>query len=182
MGKPDFFTIHRDENYKNAIIDALTGGIPDEFMDYYEMTLNYVITEKYKLFDKPEFLGSFYEGEDDTLDLILPSVRRFFAKVFIDPPKIFQEQPEVKAVKGYEPDGRIELFQLQYDIDEFIDYLIEYLMLSKNSLEKFHYIDRTSTTLEIIVDNQIGKMVKTVLESEDIKKDIRDLKIKTIVK
>jgi len=182
MDKPSFFTIHKDENYKNAIIDALTGGIPDEFMEYYEMTLNYIIEEKYKLFDKPEFEGSFYEGEDETLDLILPAVRRFFGKVFIDPPKIFQEQPELKAVRGYDPDGRLELFQLYYDIDEFINYLVEYLTISKDCLEKFHYIDRTSTTLEIIVDNHIGKMVKSVLESEDIKKDIRDLKIKNIVK
>lgn len=182
MSKPNFFTIHKDQNYKNAIIDALTGGIPDEFMEYYEMTLNYVINDKYKLFDKPEFEGSFYEGEDETLDLILPTIRRFFGKVFIDPPKIFQVHPEVRAVKGYEPDGRLELFQLQYNIDEFIDYLVEYLTLSKDCLSKFHYIDRTSTTLEIIVDNYIGKMVKTVLESEDIKKDTRDLKIKNLVK
>ena len=132
MSKPNFFTIHKDQNYKNAIIDALTGGIPDEFMEYYEMTLNYVINDRYKLFDKPEFEGSFYEGEDETLDLILPSVRRVFAKVFIDPPKIFQTLPEIKAIKGYVSDGRLELFQLHYNIDEFTEYLIDYLSLSKN--------------------------------------------------
>jgi hypothetical protein len=182
MSKPNFFTIHKDQNYKNAIIDALTGGIPDEFMEYYEMTLNYVINDRYKLFDKPEFEGSFYEGEDETLDLILPSVRRVFAKVFIDPPKIFQTLPEIKAIKGYVSDGRLELFQLHYNIDEFTEYLIDYLSLSKNCLEKFEYIDKTSTTLEIIVDNYIGKLVKLVLESNDIKEDIRDLKIKNLVK
>jgi hypothetical protein len=181
MDKPSFFTIHKDENYKNAIIDALTGGIPDEFMEYYEMTLNYIINEKYDLFNKPEFEGSFYEGEDDTLDLILPSVRRVFGKVFIDPPKIFQEYPEIKAIKGYEPDGRLELFQLHYNIDEFIEYLIEHLIKSKNCLVEFQYIDRTSTTLEIIVDNYIGKLVQSVLESTDIKSDIRELKIKHLV-
>ena len=37
MDKPNFFNIHKDENYKNAIIDALTGGIPDQFMEYYEL-------------------------------------------------------------------------------------------------------------------------------------------------
>jgi hypothetical protein len=181
MDKPTFFNIHKDENYKNAIIDALTGGIPDQFMEYYEMTLNYVIEEKYQLFDIPEFQGSLYEGEDDILDLILPAVRRVFGKVFIDIPKIFEVQPEIKAVKGYVSDGRLELFQLHYNIDEFIQYLIDYLNLSKNCLERFEYIDRTITTLEIIVDNYISRLVKSVLESEDIKKDIRDLKIKKMI-
>jgi hypothetical protein len=182
MDKPNFFTIHKDENYKNALIDALTGGIPDEYLEYYEMTLNYIIEEKYHLFDTPEFEGSMYESEDEILDLILPSVRRVFAKVFIDPPKIFQTLPEIKAIKGYVPDGRLELFQLHYNIDEFIEYLIDYLISSRNCLEKFQYIDKTSTTLEIIVDNYIGKLVKLVLESNDIKEDIRDLKIKNLVK
>lgn len=179
--KPSFIDIHKDEHYKNAVIDALTANIPDEFMEYYEMTLDYVIKEKYHLFDKIEFEGSFYEGEDETLDLILPAIRRVFGKVFIDPPKIFQVQAEIKSVKGYIPDGRLELFQLHYNIDEFVDYLIEYLILTKNSLSKFEYIDRTATTLEIIVDNYIGMLVRKVLDSSDIKKDIRDLKIKNIV-
>lgn len=182
MAKPSFLDIHKDKNYKNAIIDSLTAGIPGNFLEYYEMTLTYVIDEKSKLFDNPEFDGSLYEGEDETLDLILPSIRRLFAKVFIDTPKIFQPSPEIMSVKGFVPDGRLELFQLYYNIDEFIDYLIEYLSLSKNCLERFHYIDRTSTTLEIIVDNYIGKLIKQVLESQDIKKDIRDLKIKNLVK
>jgi hypothetical protein len=181
MDKPNFFNIHKDENYKNAIIDALTGGIPDQFMEYYEMTLNYIIEQKYHLFDKPEFEGSLYENEDDTLDLILPSIRRVFGKVFIDTPRIFQVSPEIMSIKGYIPDGRLELFQLHYNIDEFIDYLIEYLNLSKNCLERFEYIDKTATTLEIIVDNYISMLIKRVLDSEDIKKDTRDLKIKKMI-
>ncbi|NDF16760.1 MAG: hypothetical protein EB079_02165 [Verrucomicrobia bacterium] len=71
--KPSFFEIHKNESYKNALIDSLTGGITDQWMDYFEMTLNYVISEKYHLFNRKEFLGSFYEDEDETLDLILGS-------------------------------------------------------------------------------------------------------------
>ena len=181
MEKPSFLNIYKNENYKLALIDSLTGGITDEWIDYFDMTLNYIITEKYSLFDREEFKGSFYDGEDETLDLILPSIRRVFGKVFIDPPKIFVVNPTISSVKGYKDDGRLELFRLNYNIDEFIEYLIEYLILSKSCLEKFEYIDKTSTTLEIIVDNYIAMLVKRVLDSEDIKKDIRDLKIKKMI-
>ena len=60
--KPSFFDIHKDENYKNSLIDSLTGGITDECMEYFELTLNYVINEKCHLFKGHEFNGSLYEG------------------------------------------------------------------------------------------------------------------------
>jgi len=171
----------KDEKYRNAIIDALTGGIGDEFQEYFDMVMNYIIDEKLELFNTEVFKGSLYEGDDDLLDMILPSVKRVFGKVFIDPPKIFIPEPIVSAVKGYKEDGRMELFQLHYNIDEFIDYLIKILPNSKGCLLQFENIDRSPKTLEIIVDNYIGGLIKKVLESTDIKKDIRDLKIKNII-
>jgi hypothetical protein len=171
----------KDEKYRNAIIDALTGGIGDEFQEYFDMVMNYIIDEKLELFNTEVFKGSLYEGDDDLLDMILPSVRRLFGKVFIDPPKIFIPEPIVSEVKGYKEDGRMELFQLHYNIDEFIDYLIKILPNSKGCLLQFENIDRSPKTLEIIVDNYIGGLIKKVLESTDIKKDIRDLKIKNII-
>ena len=160
---------------------SFTGGITDEWMEYFEMTLDYVITKKYDLFEGSEFSGSLYEGEDDILDLILPSVRRVFGKVFVDPPKIFVPDRILTEVKGYKDDGRLELFRLHYDVDEFIDYLINQLTVSKDCLISFQYIDKSITTLEIMVDNYIAKLVKMVLDSDDIKIDIRDLKIKKMV-
>lgn len=179
--KPSFLNIHKDKNYKLALIDSLTAGISDEFMEYYEMTMDYVISEKYHLFNKPEFSGSFYEGEDETLDLILPAVRRVFGKVFMDPPKIFVVDPNVAAVKGYKEDGRLELFRMYYDIDEFLEYLVIHLLNSRDILSQFEYIDRCITTLEIIVDNYIAGLVKKVLDSDDIKRDIRDMKLKKMI-
>ena len=171
----------KDERYRNSIIDALTGGIREEFQEYFEMVMNYVIDEKINLFNKDEFKGSFYDDDDETLDFILPCVRRVFGKVFIDTPKIFTPDTTVSSVKGYKDDGRMELFQLNYNIDEFIDYLIDILPKSKGCLSQFENIDRSSKTLEIIVDNYIGGLIKKVLESNDIKQDIRDLKIKNLI-
>ena len=143
--------------------------------------MNYVIDEKIKLFNKDEFKGSFYDDDDETLDFILPCVRRVFGKVFVDPPKIFVPDRILTEVKGYKDDGRLELFRLHYDVDEFIDYLINQLTVSKDCLISFQYIDKSITTLEIMVDNYIAKLVKMVLDSDDIKIDIRDLKIKKMV-
>jgi hypothetical protein len=181
MSKPSFLDIHKDNHYKLAIIDALTAGITDEWMEYFEMTLQHVINEKYHLFDTPDFKGSYYEGEDETLDLILPTIRRVFGKVFIDPPKIFVADRVITQVKGYKDDGRLELFRLYYDIDEFIEYLVYHLPLSKDCLISFDYIDKTTTTLELIVDNYIASLVKKVLDCEDIKIELRDMKIKRMI-
>ena len=51
----------------------------------------------------------------------------------------------------------------------------------KDCLISFEYIDKSITTLEIMVDNYIAKLVKMVLDSDDIKIDLRDLKIKKMV-
>jgi hypothetical protein len=181
MLKPSFLEIHKNEDYKWSLIDSLTSGITNQWIEYFEMTMVYVIDEKWKLFDKEELKGKIYESDDELLDLILPSIRRVFAKVFIDPPKIFVKDPIVSEVPGYKDDGRLELFRLHFDIDEFIDYFITQLILTKECLKDFTYIDRTSETLSLIVDNYIAKLVKSVLESEDIKIDIRDLKIKRMI-
>jgi hypothetical protein len=180
--KLSFLDIHKNNQYKEAIIDALTGGITDEYMEYYEMVMNYIINEKYNLFDKEELKGSLYKDEDDILDLILPSVRRVFGKVFINPPEVFEVNPKISSIKGYKDDGRMELFRLQYDIDEFIDYLLIMIEKSKDCLSIFDNIDKTSKTLELIVDNYISGLISKVMKSDDIKVDIRDLKLKNMIK
>jgi hypothetical protein len=180
--KPNFFEIHKNESYKVALIDSLTGGITDQWMDYFEMTMNYVICEKHSLFRVDEFSGTLYEDEDEILDLILPAVRRVFGKVFVTPPKIFvTDETIIAQVKNWKSDGRLELFRLHYDIDEFIDYLVDIFPKTKRCLSDFENIDRSSTILEIIVDNYIGKLVKLVTESEDIAQDTRDMKLKRMV-
>jgi hypothetical protein len=59
------------------------------------------------------------------------------------------------------------------------------IKISKSCLDIFEYLDRTSQTLELIVDNYIAKIVKSVLDASDINKDIekfqRDKKIKKLI-
>ena len=88
--KKSFLDLYKDEQYKKAIIDALCQGISSQHLHSFKSLLEYVVDEKYYLFDREEFKGALYLEEDETLDLVLPAIRRVFGKVFIDPPTLFK--------------------------------------------------------------------------------------------
>jgi hypothetical protein len=158
--KKSFLYLYKDENYKKAIIDALCNGIASQHLYSFKSLLEYIINEKYHLFDREEFKGALYLDEDETLDLILPAVRRVFGKIFIDPPTLFKET-------GYNNGHRYRLFTMYFNPDEFTDYLIDMFVKSKDCLKHFEHIDRTVETLTLIVDNYVAGLVKRVLDIED---------------
>ena len=166
---PGFLELHSNETYKNVIIEALSHGIPTESVKEYNRLMEYVIDEKYILFDREEFKGSIYEDEDDTLDLILPSIRKVFSKIYIDPPSLFKDE-------------RFDIFKGYFDIDDFLYYLIDMILKCKNVCVYFLYLDRLVETLELIVDNYIAKLVKMVLDEDFAKTELRDIKINRIIK
>lgn len=167
--KVNFLDIHKNEKYKKEIIKYLSFSIKLEYIDSFKYIMEYVIDEKYSLFDIDELKGVLYEDEDEILDLILPAIRRVFSKIYISPPTLLKHQ-------------RLKLFQAYFNIDEFIDYLIEMLLKCKNVLENFIYLDKTIETLTLIVDNYIAELVKRVKDVNDISVEIRDLRIKKIIK
>ncbi len=159
----------KDLEYKQLLINSLSSGIGEEYLLAFNELIIYVIEKKFHLFQKKEFENSFYYNDDSTLDLVLPSVRRVFAKVFIDPPQLFRGDTEKL---------RYQLFVLNFNIDDFIDYLIEMMNKCRESLIHFEHLDRTSETLTLIVDNYIAGIVKLVRSSDDIEGDIKKIKIK----
>ena len=76
----------------------------------------------------------------------------------------------------------MEYFQLLFDIDEFIDYLIAVIPKMEKSLNPLNSLDRTSKTLELIIDNYVAHLVERTRNREDIVADIRDLKINKTLK
>lgn len=171
-----FSKLQKNENYKTAVLESLCSGIPEQFLETFKQIMIYVIEEKYQIFDRKELQGFFYNDEDDELlDLILPSIRRLYGKTFISPPSLFSSESDSE---------RYKLFVLYFNLDEFIDYLVEMLMKTKGILKDFEHIDKTSETLSLIVDNYIAGNVKKVRDCEDIKSEImrfeRDVKIKGI--
>lgn len=166
--KKSFLDLYKDEHYKKAIIEALCQGIGSEHLYSFKSLLEYVVAEKYHLFDREEFKGALYLEEDETLDLVLPAVRRVFGKVFIDTPPLFKET-------GYNTGSRYKLFTMYFNPDEFIDYLIDMFIKSKDCLQHFEHIDRTAETLTLIVDNYVAGLVKRVIEIEDHEQAIQSI-------
>lgn len=164
MKNKSFLELYKDEDYKKSIIDALSQGIASQHLYSFKALLEYVVIQKYHLFDKEEFKGSLYLDEDDTLDLVLPSIRRVFGKVFIDPPPLFNTSGLFAA--------RYKLFTMYFNADEFIDYLVDMFIKSKECLKHFEHIDRTAETLSLIVDNYIASLVQRVLDIEDHQQEI----------
>jgi hypothetical protein len=166
--KKSFLDLYKDEHYKKAIIDALCNGIASQHLYSFKSLLEYVVNEKYHLFDREEFKGALYLEEDETLDLVLPAIRRVFGKVFIDTPTLFKET-------GYNAGSRYKLFTMYFNADEFIDYLIDMFIKSKDCLQHFEHIDRTAETLTLIVDNYVASLVQKVLDIEDHEQAIQGM-------
>jgi hypothetical protein len=161
--KKSFLDLYKDEHYKKAIIEALCQGIGSEHLYSFKSLLEYVVNEKYHLFDREEFKGALYLEEDETLDLVLPAVRRAFGKVFIDTPTLFKDSNYGRALQE---NKRYKLFTMYFNPDEFIDYLIDMFVKSKDCLKHFEHIDRTAETLTLIVDNYIAGLVQRVIDIE----------------
>jgi hypothetical protein len=159
--------LKKDPDFRSMLVDALCQGIrlTSDFRDI----VDYVIDNKLHLFETDEFSGSFYPEDDDTLDLIFPAIRRVWGKVFVDPPVLLKEK-------------KLELFQLLFDIDDFIDYLLDIMPKVKTSLIEFDKLDRTAETLVLIVDNYIAWLLETTRNREDIQQEIRDLRISKTLK
>ena len=89
MKHANIFAIRDDEQYRLIVIDSVCSGVRNS--ESLKNILNYVLDKKLHLFEDDIFQGSFYESDDDFLDLILPSIRRVWAKFFIETPEILTD-------------------------------------------------------------------------------------------
>jgi hypothetical protein len=103
------------------------------------------------------------------LDLILPAITRLYGKYFVTPPTILKSD-------------RLDLYQLSFDIDHFIDYFVDIIPKVKNSLSYMEYLDRTAETLSLVVDNYIASQFKYAYDCKDIIEEIREVKLKKLIK
>jgi hypothetical protein len=160
------FDLRDDPMLKEELLDTLESMLRSHSSDFRD-TISYVLDNKLDLFK--EFDGPFYEGEDNMLDLILPAITRLYGKYFVTPPTILKSD-------------RLDLYQLSFDIDHFIDYFVDIIPKVKNSLEHLENLDRTAETLSLVVDNYIASRFKYAYECDDILQEIREVKLKKIVK
>ena len=168
MSHISLLDIYKNKSYRDELTDTLCNGIvmTSDFRDI----IDYVIDHKLHLFDTDELVGTLYDGEDEILDMILPSIRRVYVKVYQEPPTI---------LKG----DKLQLYFLLFDIDEFLNYLLIIIQESRKSLEPFKHLDRTIETITLIVDNHIADLFDRSYNFDgDVQQEIRDLKLKKIIK
>lgn len=160
------FDLRDDPMLREELLDTLESMLKSHSSDFRDIII-YVLDNKLDLFK--EFEGPFYEGEDDMLDLILPTITRLYGKYFVTPPTILKSD-------------RLDLYQLSFDIDHFIDYFVDIIPKVKNSLSYMEYLDRTAETLSLVVDNYIASQFKYAYDCKDILEEIREVKLKKLIK
>jgi hypothetical protein len=100
------------------------------------------------------------------LEYILPSVKRVYSKFFINLPGLFNNE-------------RLNLFKLQFNLEEFLLLLKEKFIKNKEVLNNFEYLDKNTEILTLIVDEYVASKVSYVssINTTKIKEEIRDIKI-----
>lgn len=172
-----------DSFYKETLIDSLCKGITN--VSEFREGCYYIIENKLSL-NIPIFDKIMYKENDDSewnnyKDLVLPCFRRIWAKIYIDIPDIFKSK--------YSTDGlnhinmkRLDLYQNLFNIDDFFNYLIEMFEKTKNCLSEFNNLDKTTEHLSLICENYSALLLKKTIRTNNIERDIRDAKLKKIIK
>ena len=166
MNDKTLFDLRDDPMLKEELLDTLESMLKSHSSDFRDIII-YVLENKLDLFK--EFEGPFYEGEDDMLDLILPAITRLYGKYFVTPPTILKSD-------------RLDLYQLSFNIDHFIDYFVDIIPKVKNSLSYMENLDRTAETLSLVVDNYVAGQFKYAYDCKDIIEEIREVKLKKLIK
>jgi len=156
-----------NEILKTYIFDVIKKDI--ENLSLFEKIFNHVFDE---ILDDEFYDEKIYDDEDENLkEILIPSIRNLYIRIYQNPPSLFK-------------DKKIELFQLYFNINEFLKYFKNLYPSVKYSLKDFKNLDRTSETIGLMIDNYIGYLVDKVRTSSinnSIDKDIRNAKINKII-
>lgn len=122
-------------------------------------------------------------------ELILPAIRRVWGMIYLQPPSIFKPKyidgglvsnnlNKSNSIRA----SKLELYQLSFNIEDFLNYLKDMIDKNKNCLDGFEYLDKPLELIELICDNYIAKLVDSVNNSENLTEDIRNEKLRKILK
>jgi len=125
------------------IFEDLLQGVLDEEKQHLKELFQDACRKHYHLFDD-KFWFKDLDG-DMLIEYILPCIRRVFASFFIQTPNLFGQDPK-----------RLELFQLQFNLEEFLIEIKTKLMNNIDKLNDFENLDKASTLLHIIVENYVA--------------------------
>ena len=119
------------------------------------------------IFDVVPFINKNDVSDDvNLLEYILPSVKRAYSKFFINPPGLLNNE-------------RLDLYKLQFNLQEFLLFLRDKFIENYKSLENFKFLDTNSEILTLIIEEYVASKISYVssIKMSNIKEEIRDIKI-----
>ena len=165
-----------------VLLDTLLRGLKNEqdsisLRKLFKETIN----THHRLFEHKVFTKTINKTEinpegNNRLEYVLPTVRKVYSKFFIDLPGLFNPTNQyLKTVK----DLRLELYQLQFNLEEFLTELSDKFKKNSKALNDFENLDSTTEIMTLIVENYVAGKLKYALEktNSDIQSEIRDTKL-----
>jgi len=179
MSKKDINSL--SELDSESIYFSLCRGISDStHIDKLTQMFKITTTKYWQLFESSEFKtkrnkSSEFPDGYNVIQYILPTVRSAYIKFFIETPTLFKPI----SFTGSHAQLRLELFQLQFNLVEFLNHLSEKYKSNFDKLDDFKNINKESEVLRLIVEDYLSSKVSYVLSvpHSEIQKEIRDSKI-----
>jgi hypothetical protein len=164
---------------QDHMYELYTRGIHDEdLQELFKKLCKITITEYYHLFDIESFTTKRYPTENlpegyNALEYVIPTLKRVFSKFYIKTPEIF-ENPYFL--------NKLELFKLQFDLVEFLEFFSRKFDKNWDCLNDFEYLDPVSEVLTLIVQDYVSQKVNLVQSTpqNEITSIIREKKIEKI--
>ncbi len=161
------------------VYDTLCSGIRDtELQSKFRKLSKKTLSEYHHLFDIDAFTTKRYQTENNpdgynALQYVLPTLKRVFSRFFIKTPEVFENNLFT---------GKLELFQLQFDLEEFLLFFSKKYEKNWNCLQGFENLDAVSEVLTLIVQDYVSQKIEVVHSTpqNEIKSIIRDKKIDSI--
>lgn len=160
------------------LFSVLLDGIPPDLQDNFRKLLTLTVTDYAHLFDDECFITKRYQTENvpegyNTLQYILPTLKRVFVKFYVKTPDIFE---------NFYFRNKRELFQLQFNLKEFLEFLSDKYKKNWNCLQDFENLDSVTEVLTLIVQDYISSKVNVVQSTpqNEITSRIRQIKIEQI--
>jgi hypothetical protein len=155
-------------DFRKSIVDALSGYDKLDISTDLEKFINNFIDNEIEKFR--EFENCFlYDQEDEVILLILPTIRRIYQKIYVSQPPILYNKTE-----------KLELYKNLFYIEDFSNFLIKMIKQNRTSLSNFKNLDKTVELINLIVEDYVSYLLDKSLKIEDVKKELREHKIKKI--
>ena len=164
-------------DFKSTDIDVLLYKVPDGHLANLRELLETTCNEYWYIFDYDFFKTTKDNSNANFIVYILPAVRKVYFEVFIKDLEIFKE-----SFRESEHNLKcLELFRLNFNLEEFLKYLAQKLIDNHDKLDDLEFLDGQSEILNLIVSNYVAGLLRKSRISNP-NKEIRNIKLERDLK